>query len=147
MKLADLMPSVGARKRKKRVGCGRGSGHGKTATRGHKGQGARAGRSFYLGFEGGQMPLHRRIPKRGFVNPFKEKIEILNVESLNKFEDKATVSLEELIQANLIKNDKKKVKILGKGELKKALQVKVHLISRKAREKIEAVGGKVEILK
>lgn len=146
MKLHELKSPPGANKRTKRVGRGPGSGHGKTSTRGHKGQKARSGGGVRLGFEGGQMPLQRRIPKRGFTNIFKKEFAIINVKDLNVFDDGTEVTPELLIETGLIKSVKDGVKILGDGELEKKLTVKAHKISKQAEEKVTAKGGKVEVI-
>lgn len=145
--LASLTPSLGAVKKKKIVGRGRGSGHGKTATRGSKGQKSRSGAKIRPWFEGGQMPLQRRVPKRGFHNPFKKEYAIMNVETLNKFEDGTDVNALLLKEKGILKQIKDGVKILGKGKITKKVNVYVHAISESARKKIEDAGGKVEILK
>ncbi|HZJ84992.1 MAG TPA: 50S ribosomal protein L15 [Syntrophomonadaceae bacterium] len=146
MKLHEIKPSPGANKKAKRVGRGPGSGRGKTSTRGHKGQKARSGGGTRLGFEGGQMPLYRRIPKRGFTNIFKKEYIIVNVKDLNVFADGTEVTPELLKEKGLIKSLKTEVKILGDGELEKVLTVKTHKISKQATEKITAQGGKVEVI-
>lgn len=146
MKLHEIKPSPGANKKAKRVGRGPGSGRGKTSTRGHKGQKARSGGGTRLGFEGGQMPLYRRIPKRGFTNIFKKEYIIVNVKDLNVFADGTEVTPELLKEKGLIKSLKTEIKILGDGELEKALTVKTHKISKQATEKITAQGGKVEVI-
>ncbi|MFO7152553.1 MAG: 50S ribosomal protein L15 [Bacillota bacterium] len=146
MRLHDLKPAKGSKKRPKRVGRGIGSGHGKTSTRGHKGQNARSGGGVRPGFEGGQMPLIRRIPKRGFTNIFKKEYAIVNVKDLNVFEDNTRVTPELLKEKGLIKQIKDGVKILGDGELKVKLEVVAHAFSSSAREKIEAAGGKAEVI-
>jgi len=147
MKLHELSPAQGSKKSVKRIGRGTASGQGKTAGKGQKGQKARSGYSRRAGFEGGQMPLQRRVPKRGFNNIFATEYAIVNLSSLNeKFEDGATVDAESLIKAGLIKKALDGVKILGKGEITKALTVKVTAISETAKAKIEAAGGKVEVL-
>ncbi len=146
MKLHELKSPPGANKRTKRVGRGPGSGHGKTSTRGHKGQKARSGGGVRPGFEGGQMPLQRRIPKRGFTNIFKKEFALVNVKDLNIFADGTEVT-PELLQANgLIKKVNDGVKILGDGELEKKLTIKAHKISKQAEEKVVAKGGKVEVI-
>jgi large subunit ribosomal protein L15 len=145
MKLNELKPSSGATKRRKRVGCGTGSGHGKTSTRGHKGDRSRSGYIRKFGYEGGQMPLTRRIPKRGFRNIFSENYEILNVGALGSFEANTTVTPELLKEKRLIKGNIK-VKILGQGEITVPLIVKVHKVSKTAQEKIEKAKGQVEII-
>jgi len=136
-----------AKKRKKIVGRGPSSGHGKTSTRGHKGQKSRSGGGKRPGFEGGQMPLVRRIPKRGFTNIFSKTYSIVNVSSLNCFKKDTVVTPEILAKEGLIKKKNNEVKILGEGELKKSLVVKVHALSKSAQQKIKAQGGTVEILK
>jgi len=148
MKLEDLRPAPGAKKRRKRVGRGPGSGHGKTSTKGHKGQRARAGGVKAGGFEGGQMPLYRRLPKRGFTPPGgKTEYAIVNVKSLAAFAAGGTVDPDDLVEAGLIKNSgRARVKILGNGDVPHALTVKVHAVSGSARSKIEAAGGQIELL-
>ncbi|MGB9812681.1 MAG: 50S ribosomal protein L15 [Thermovenabulum sp.] len=146
MRLHDLRPAEGSRKRPKRVGRGIGSGHGKTATRGHKGQKARSGGGVRPGFEGGQMPLYRRIPKRGFTNIFKKEFAVVNVEDLNVFEDNTRVTPELLLEKGIIKKVKDGVKVLGDGELTKKLEVVAHAFSKSALSKIEAAGGKAEVI-
>ena len=147
MELFELVPKRGSRKKAKRRGCGTGSGHGKTSGRGHKGQKSRAGRKPRLGFEGGQMPLIRRIPKRGFTNQFKKEFQIVNIESLNSFADQSSVTVESLIEKRLINKNKIPVKVLGKGELKKKLEVKAHCFSKSAISKIETAGGSIKVVK
>lgn len=146
MKLHDLSPAPGATKKSKRIGRGHGSGQGKTAGKGHKGQKARAGKGMRPGFEGGQMPLQRRIPKRGFNNIFAKKIAIVNLSSLNKFEDGAVVDAQAIINAGITKKEYDGIKILGNGELTKKLTVRVSAYSNSAKQKIEAVGGKAEVV-
>lgn len=148
MKLDELRPAPGAKKRRKRVGRGPGSGHGKTSTKGHKGQRARSGGGKAGGFEGGQMPLYRRLPKRGFTPPGgKTEYAVVNVKSLAAFAAGGTVDPEGLVQARLIKNSGRvRVKILGNGDVPHALTVKAHAVSESARGKIEAAGGRVELL-
>jgi large subunit ribosomal protein L15 len=147
LRLHDLKPAEGARRGIKRVGRGIGSGTGKTSGRGHKGQKARSGGGVRPGFEGGQMPLARRLPKRGFTNIFKKDYAIVNISSLDKlFEDGTTVTPELLIEKGLIKKTKDGVKILGTGEINKKLIVKANKFSQTAVEKIEAVGGKAEVI-
>lgn len=143
MNLGSLKPPTGARKRRKRVGRGEGSGHGGTSCRGVKGQNARSGGGVSPGFEGGQMPLSRRLPKRGFRNPFREKILTVNVGQLKKFPEGSLIDKDALIHAGLVKGKGKKVKILGKGNIEYPVSVKVDMISRGARTKIEAAGGSV----
>lgn len=146
MKLNDLTSVPGSKKEPKRLGRGIGSGQGKTAGKGHKGQKARSGGSIRPGFEGGQMPLQRRIPKRGFTNIFAKEISAINVGSLEKFEDGATVDTQALIDAGIVKVCCDGVKILGNGNLTKKLTVKVSAFSESAKQKIEAAGGKAEVI-
>jgi large subunit ribosomal protein L15 len=148
MKLEDLRPAAGAKKRRKRVGRGPGSGHGKTSTKGHKGQKARSGGGASPGFEGGQMPLYRRLPKRGFTPPGgKTEYAIVNVKSLAAFGAGGAVDPDGLVEAGLIKNSgRARVKILGNGDVPHALTVKAHAVSGSARSKIEAAGGRIELL-
>ena len=146
MRLDELKSPPGANKRTKRVGRGIGSGHGKTSTRGHKGQKARSGGGVRLGFEGGQMPLQRRIPKRGFTNIFRKEYAIVNVQDLNCFDDGTIVTIELLKEAGLVKKITAGVKILGNGELEKELTIQVHKCSQQAEEKITAKGGKFEVI-
>ena len=142
--LSNLSPYPGSTKQRKRLGRGHGSGHGKTSGRGHKGFKARSGSGIKPGFEGGQMPLQRRIPKRGFTNIFKKEIGIVNVQDLDIFEDGAVVNLESLIAQGLVGRKYSMVKILGNGDLAKKLTVKVDKISESARKKIDGAGGTVE---
>lgn len=146
MKIHELGPAPGSVKKRKRVGRGPGSGHGGTSCKGNKGQRARSGGGSPRGFEGGQMPLQRRLPKRGFKNPFRKEYNILNVGELNQFGSDAVVDAGVLIQSGLIKRLKDGVKILGGGEVTHALKVKVDRASLSARAKIEAAGGSVELL-
>ena len=146
MKLHELSPAAGSKKEVKRIGRGAGSGQGKTAGKGHKGQKARAGRGMRPGFEGGQMPLQRRIPKRGFNNIFAKEIVAINVGSLNAFEDGAVVNNDALIEAGIIKKVCDGVKVLGNGEITKKLTVQVAAFSESAKQKIEAAGGKAEVI-
>ncbi|MBP2016932.1 large subunit ribosomal protein L15 [Symbiobacterium terraclitae] len=147
MKLHELAPNPGARKERKRLGRGIGSGLGKTSGKGHKGQNARSGGGVRPGFEGGQMPLTRRLPKRGFSNaPFKVTYEIVNVADLERFDAGTVVTPELLEETRVCKNAVKGVKVLGTGELTKALTVRAHRVSESARQKIEAAGGKVEVI-
>ena len=147
MKLHELSPVEGSKKGAKRIGRGHGSGWGKTAGKGHKGQKARAGHGMRPGFEGGQMPLQRRIPKRGFNNIFAKEIVIVNVGTLEKkFENGATVDTEALKKAGIVKNSFDGVKILSNGTLTKSLTVKANAFSKSAKEKIEAAGGKAEVV-
>ncbi len=144
MKLNELSPAEGSVKDRKRVGRGIGSGWGKTAGKGSKGLKARSGGSVRPGFEGGQMPIHRRLPKRGFTNTFKTQYAIVNLKNLAAFESGATVDPETLIQAGLVKGKFDAVKILGFGDINVALVIKSCNVSQSAKEKIEAAGGKVE---
>ena len=146
MKLNDLTRAPGSRKEPKRIGRGIGSGQGKTAGKGHKGQKARSGGSIRPGFEGGQMPLQRRVPKRGFTNIFAKEITAVNVGVLEKFEDGATVDTQALIDSGIVKVCCDGVKILGNGSLTKKLTVKVSAFSEGAKQKIEAAGGKAEVI-
>ena len=143
LKLNTLSPCEGARKNRKRVGRGPGSGHGKTASKGHKGARARSGYSLRAGFEGGQMPLHRRLPKRGFTNIFKKEYVIVTLDDLNLFENGSTVDSNALIEAGIAPHECL-IKILANGELTKSLTVQVDKISQGARSKIEAAGGTVK---
>jgi large subunit ribosomal protein L15 len=148
MRLDELRPAPGAKKRRKRVGRGPSSGHGKTATKGHKGQGARSGGRKGGGFEGGQMPLYRRLPKRGFLpHGGKTEYAVVNLASLGGFADGAVVDPDALVKARLVKNGRRGlVKVLGTGEVPHALVLKAHAVSESARAKIEAKGGRVELL-
>lgn len=147
MKLHNLSPAQGSTKERKRVGRGTGSGFGKTAGKGHKGQLARAGKGMRAGFEGGQMPLQRRVPKRGFNNIFGKEIAITNVATLDKyFDDGATVTVDALVEKGIIKKTLDGVKILGQGEISKKLTVQVNAFSESAKSKIEAAGGKAEVI-
>jgi large subunit ribosomal protein L15 len=146
MKLSRLKPPEGSRKKRKRVGRGNGSGHGGTSCRGSKGQNARSGGGVKPGFEGGQMPLARRLPKRGFRNRFRKDIIAVNLDQLKKFAEGSVVDPDTLLQQGIIKRKGDGVKILGKGDITYPLTVKVNNISRNAREKIEASGGSVEVI-
>ncbi len=146
MRIHDLSPVKGSKKRRKRVGRGPGSGHGKTSCRGHKGQNSRSGGGTRPGFEGGQMPLHRRLPKRGFTNIFKKHYSLIHIRDLNRFTPNSTLDIEALENAGLVKRIKDGVKLLGDGEISHPLVIKVHKVSKTAREKIENAGGKVEVL-
>ena len=147
MKLHELSPAEGSKKDVKRIGRGPASGQGKTAGKGHKGQKARAGRGPRPGFEGGQMPLQRRVPKRGFNNIFAKEIAIVNVADLEeRFEDGAVVDAAALIEAGLVKKELDGIKILAEGELTKKLTVKVNAYSEAAKAKIEAAGGTAEVI-
>ena len=140
--LANLSPNVGANRKRKRVGRGPGSGRGKTATRGHKGANSRSGASVRPGFEGGQMPLQRRLPKRGFHNKFKTEYSIISLDQLNKFDAGTDITVEMLVREGLAKNDQM-IKVLANGEISRAITIKVDKISVGAKNKIEAAGGKV----
>ena len=147
MKLHELSPAPGSVKERKRIGRGAASGQGKTAGKGHKGQKARSGSNAHIGFEGGQMPLQSRIPKRGFVNIFAKEIATVNVAAINdKFEDGATVPIEALVESGLVKKTLDGVKVLGQGELTKKLTVQANAFSASAKAKIEAAGGKAEVI-
>ena len=146
MKLNELSPPQGSRRTPRRLGRGVGSGRGKTAGRGTKGFNSRSGGGVRPGYEGGQMPLHRRLPKRGFANIFRKKIAVVNVRDLNKFDQGSVVDEAVLIAAGLVKGKKDGIKLLGHGEVKHSMEVKVNQISKSAREKIEAAGGKVEVV-
>lgn len=146
MKLHSLSPDVGSTKKSKRIGRGPGSGHGKTATKGHKGANARTGGGVSPFFEGGQMPLVRKLPKFGFVNIFREEYSVINVERLNEFENGTVVDINLLKEKGIIKNSAKRIKILGNGDLKKNLIVRVNKFSNSAKKKIESLGGKAEVI-
>lgn len=146
MRIHDLSPGKDSRKSRKRIGRGTGSGHGKTSCRGHKGQKSRSGGGVRPGFEGGQMPLQRRLPKRGFTNIFKKQYTLININNLNRFEPETILDMEALKKAGFVKSVKDEIKLLGAGEISHALVIKVHKVSKTAWEKIEAAGGKVEIL-
>jgi large subunit ribosomal protein L15 len=147
MDLSNLKPPKGAKHAKKRIGRGQGSGNGKTAGRGHKGAKSRAGFKFKRGFEGGQMPLHRRVPKRGFHNPFRVEYEVVNLDLLAvKFEAGATVTPDLLRERGLVPRGTRPVKILARGEIGKALTIRAHKFSGKAAEKIKAAGGAAEAI-
>ena len=147
MKLHQLSPAPGSTSERKRIGRGPASGQGKTAGKGHKGQKARAGRGMRAGFEGGQMPLQRRLPKRGFNNIFAKEIAIVNLSAIDeKFEDGAVVDIDALIASGLVKKQLDGVKVLGNGEITKKLTVKANAFSESAKAKIEAAGGKAEVV-
>lgn len=146
MRIHDLSSGDVPRKGRKRVGRGTGSGHGKTSCRGHKGQNSRSGGGVRPGFEGGQMPLQRRLPKRGFANIFKKEYTLINISNLNRFEPETLLDIEALKNAGMVKSLKEEVKLLGDGEISHPIVIKVHKVSKSARAKIEAAGGKVEIL-
>jgi large subunit ribosomal protein L15 len=145
MRLSELQPSPGSKHKKKRVGRGPGSGWGKTAARGSKGQNSRAGGGTKPGFEGGQMPLTRRLPKRGFTNIFRKPWAIVNLRDLNRFSPDSVVDLAALKEAGLVKTQVQRIKVLGQGEITVPLVVKVQGISSQAKERIEAAGGRVEV--
>lgn len=146
MKLHELTPAPGSKTKRVRVGRGLGSGLGKTAGKGHKGQNARAGGGVRPGFEGGQMPLYRRLPKRGFTNIFGKEYAEVNVEQLNRFDDGAVVDPVALIEYGILKNVRDGVRVLGNGQIEKKLTVKANGFSKTAEEKILAAGGKVEVI-
>ena len=146
MDLSNLKPPKGAKHSKKRVGRGQGSGNGKTAGRGHKGAQSRSGYSFKRGFEGGQMPLHRRVPKRGFHNPFRVEYEVVNLDALSARFDAGTEVTPELLRERGLVGRKGQVKVLARGDIAKALTVRAHKFSGKAAEKIAAAGGRAEVL-
>jgi len=146
MNLHDLSPAAGSNPKVYRKGRGVGSGNGKTAGKGHKGQKARSGGSIRVGFEGGQMPLARRLPKRGFNNIFAKPLEVINLTSLNKFEDGATVNVCDLLEKGILSKCEYGVKVLGNGTLTKKLTVRASAFSASAKEKIEALGGKAEVI-
>ena len=146
MSLSNLRPPKGAKHSKKRVGRGQGSGNGKTAGRGHKGAKSRSGFKSKRGFEGGQMPLHRRVPKRGFHNPFREEFEVVNLDTLaDRFEAGVDVTPDLMRERGLVGRERR-VKVLARGEIGKALTVRAHKFSGKAAEKIQAAGGRAEVL-
>jgi large subunit ribosomal protein L15 len=146
VKLHELKPAEGSRKTRNRVGRGIGSGNGKTAGRGHKGQNARSGGGVRPGFEGGQNPLYRRLPKRGFTNPTRKEFAVVNLDTLNRFEAGTTVTPELLLETGVVKNRLDGIKILGNGELTVKLTVQANKFSQSAVEKIEAAGGKTEVI-
>ena len=146
MKMHELAPAIGSTKEAKRIGRGHGSGNGKTAGKGHKGQKARAGHGMRPGFEGGQMPLQRRVPKRGFNNIFAKEWLAINVAALEVFEDGTVVDAAALAQKGIIKKANLPVKVLGNGKLTKKLEVKLNAFSASAAEKIAAAGGKTEVI-
>jgi len=145
MKLNELSPAAGSRKARKRLGRGVGSGTGKTAGRGTKGLNSRSGGGVRPGFEGGQMPLHRRLPKRGFTNIFKKQFAVINIRDLSRFESGSTVDEVALVKAGLVKGKRDGIKLLGRGDIDYPLTVKVTQASRSAIEKIQAAGGRVEV--
>ncbi|MCW0216982.1 MAG: 50S ribosomal protein L15 [Prosthecobacter sp.] len=144
MRLQDVQPRPGAKKRRKRIGCGESSGHGKTSCKGHKGQKARAGAGIRPGFEGGQMPLHRRLPKKGFSNvQFRDVYEVVNVSALNEFEDGTVINEAILRENNIVNRNCDAIKILGSGDLSRKLTIEIKNVSASAREKIEKAGGTI----
>ena len=145
MKLHELSPAAGSAKAAWRKGRGPGSGNGKTAGKGHKGQNARSGGGVRPGFEGGQLPLYRKLPKRGFNNKFAKEYATVNVSDLNKFENGATVTLESLLNCGIVRKEYDGLKVLGNGELTKKLTVEAKVFTATAKEKIEAAGGKAEV--
>ncbi len=146
MKLHELQPAAGSRQERNRVGRGQGSGNGKTAGRGNKGQKARSGGGVRLGFEGGQTPLFRRIPKRGFQNINRKEYAVVNLGTLNRFEDGQEVTAAVLVEAGIVKNEKDGIKVLANGKLERKLTVKANKFSQAAKEAIEAAGGTVEVI-
>src|SRR4051812_18114696 len=146
MKLHELKPAEGSRKERNRVGRGIGSGNGKTAGKGHKGQNARSGGGVRLGFEGGQTPLFRRLPKRGFTNINRKDYTIVNLDTLNRFEDGTEVTPALLIETGIVSKEQEGIKILAKGNIEKKLTVKAHKFSATAKEAIEAAGGTAEVI-
>lgn len=146
MKIEDLKPAPGSRKRNKRVGRGIGSGHGKTSCKGHKGQKARSGGTKGPGFEGGQMPLQRRIPKRGFKNRFAIEYAIINLKDIVKIQDADIITPEIFIEKGIIKDLKNGIKVLGNGDIQRPLTIKAHAFSASAISKISAAGGKAEVV-
>jgi large subunit ribosomal protein L15 len=146
MKLHELKPAEGSRQERKRLGRGIGSGQGKTAGKGHKGQNARSGGGVRLGFEGGQTPLYRRLPKRGFTNFSRKEYAVVNLDALNRFAEGTEVTPELLIETGVVSNEKAGIKILAKGNVEKKLTVKAHKFSSAAKEAIEAAGGTTEVI-
>ena len=146
MKLEELRPPEGSTKKRKRVGRGIGSGHGKTACKGAKGQKARSGGGIKAGFEGGQMPLQRRLPKRGFRSPFKKRFALVHLKDLNRFPKDTLVEPDLLMEAGLIRDKKEPIKLLSDGELQHPLTIRVHQASKAALQKVEAASGRVEVI-
>ncbi len=146
MKLHELSPASGSRQARKRLGRGVASGQGKTAGRGTKGQGSRSGGGVRPGYEGGQMPIHRRLPKRGFTNIFKKQIAVINVRDLNRFESGSDIDEVALVKQGLVKGRYDAIKLLGQGEIDRPVQIKVHAVSKSAQAKITAAGGTVEVI-
>jgi len=146
MNLSQLTPPMGTLKKRKRVGRGDGSGHGGTSCKGHKGQKARSGGKVRRGYEGGQMPLSRRLPKRGFRNIFRKEIAVVNLDQLKAFPSGTVIDAALLLDSGILKNAGDAIKVLGKGSVSNSIKVKINLISRSAKEKIEAAGGSVEVI-
>jgi len=146
MKLNELSPAKGSRKLRKRLGRGVGSGTGKTAGRGTKGHNSRSGGGVRPGFEGGQMPIHRRLPKRGFTNIFRKNIAVVNIRDLSRFEKNSIVDEDALFSSGLVKGKIDGIKLLGQGEIKNSLTIRLNSVSKNAREKILAAGGNIEVL-
>ncbi|MCJ7615683.1 MAG: 50S ribosomal protein L15 [Desulfobacterales bacterium] len=146
MKLNELSPAKGSRKSRKRIGRGVGSGTGKTAGRGTKGQNSRSGGGVRPGFEGGQMPIHRRLPKRGFTNIFRKNIAVINIRDLSRFEKDSIVDEDALFSSGLVKGKIDGIKLLGQGEIKTSLTIRLNSVSKNAREKILTAGGNIEVL-
>ncbi len=146
MKLSELSPASGSHTNKKRLGRGVGSGKGKTAGRGTKGHNSRSGGGVRPGFEGGQMPIHRRLPKRGFANIFRKKIIEVNIRDLSRFESGSTVDEAALIRVGLVKGKRDGIKLLGLGEINYPLKIKIDRVSKNARAKIESAGGSIEVI-
>jgi large subunit ribosomal protein L15 len=146
MKLHTMKPAEGSRKKRKRVGRGTGSGWGKTSGRGHDGQNARSGGGVRLGFEGGQIPLFQRLPKRGFTNINRKEYAIVNIDTLNRFDEGTEITPELLIESGIVSNAKSGIKILGNGSLEKKITVKAHKFSASAKEAIEKAGGQIEVV-
>jgi len=146
MKLNELSPAKGSRKNPKRLGRGVGSGNGKTAGRGNKGFNSRSGGGVRPGYEGGQMPLHRRLPKRGFANIFRKNVAVINIRDLKRFDKGSVVDEAALIKVGLVSGKRDGIKLLGHGEIDYALEIKLNKISKNAREKVEAAGGKIEVI-
>jgi large subunit ribosomal protein L15 len=146
MKIEDLRPALGSREKSKRVGRGIGSGHGKTSCKGHKGQKSRSGGTKGPGFEGGQMPLQRRLPKRGFKNRFKVDYVIVNLKDISRLDDLDVITPEVLVERGIIRDLKNGIKVLGEGEIQRPLKVKANAFSASAKAKIDASGGKAEVI-
>ncbi len=146
MKLSELRPPEGSRKKRKRIGRGDASGHGGTSTKGHKGLKARSGHNSRPGYEGGQMPLSRRLPKKGFTNIFRKEIVIVNLGQLNRFSGETPVDAAALVSEGVIRKSGDGIKLLAKGTIEKALTVRVNAVSEAAKAKIEAAGGRVEVI-